>query len=203
MLCRAPGKAVQAAAGTSGIGDTRGCIPGVRASAQPHRAPGSPAFAGKGGRENVPGLKKGRIQHCDQDAGRVGVIFGPGGSPRCADYRDARGPADRARKRAGIAWGRGHCFCIHQCFGRACGCDSVGFLGMLIRGCRGSPGWWGGALAPPAAQVCPGAVLPLLAPHLQKESPSTARKSRGEGSGEGRHRAILCTTGTDGKRLMR
>jgi len=94
-------------------------------------------------------------------------------------------------------------FCVYQCFGRAPGCNSVGFLGMLIRGCRGSPGWWGGALAPPAAQVCPGAVLPLLAPHLQKESPSTARKSRGEGSGEGRHRAILCTTGTDGKRLMR
>jgi len=32
---------------------------------------------------------------------------------------------------------------------------------------------------------------------------STAWKSRGEGSGEGRHRAILCTAGTDGKRLMR
>ena len=29
----------------------------------------------------------------------------------------------------------------YQCFGRAPGHNSVGFLGMLIRGCRGSPRW--------------------------------------------------------------
>ena len=33
----------------------------------------------------------------------------------------------------------GSCDC--QCFGRVPGSNSMGFLGMLIRGCRGSPRW--------------------------------------------------------------
>ena len=51
--------------------------------------------------------KKGGIRYCGGSSGPYRYFVIPGGSPRCADYRDARGTADGARKRTGIACGRG------------------------------------------------------------------------------------------------